>query len=328
MNWRFSRRRWLQAAASGTLSVCVPLLARSSAPSSSVWPIDWRVGDVRITKILDVVERFDAARAFPGVDLRVFDQEADWIKPWFYDPVAKAIIFSFHSYLLRTAGLTMIVDTSFGEDMPLRPEAHHGAWLANLAAAGVAPTDVDVVTCTHFHGDHVGWNTRYVEGAWRPTFPRARYLFSRPEVDSVISPTGSFSAPELAYRRAVYEQSIRPVLEAGVAEQIDGIREVAPGIRIVPAHGHTPGHQCVEIASRGQRAVLAGDILHNPIEVLHPEWSPMFDDDKAAAMAQRRRFVEAHCDADITIFAAHFSGPTAGRIVTVGGRRIFRTLAV
>jgi glyoxylase-like metal-dependent hydrolase (beta-lactamase superfamily II) len=118
------------------------------------------------------------------------------------------------------------------------------------------------------------------------------------------------------------------VLEAGFAEQIDGVREVTAAIRIVPAPGHTPGHQCVEIASRGQRAVLAGDILHNPIEVLHPEWSPIFDDDKAAAMAQRRRFVETHCDADVTIFAAHFSGPTAGRIVSVGGRRIFRPLAV
>jgi glyoxylase-like metal-dependent hydrolase (beta-lactamase superfamily II) len=285
------------------------------------FPQDWSFGNVRITKIVDVVEPFDAARAFPGAPLEVFEQQADWIPPYFYDPVHKAIIFSFHSYLLRAPGLTMIVDTGFGEDSPLRPQQHRGSWLSNLAAAGVTPADVNVVTCTHFHSDHIGWNTRQREGQWTPTFPNARYLFNRAEIDDVESRSRAD-----ARSLPAFQQSILPILQSSQVHRFDGDFAVSEEVRIVPTPGHTPGHQNVEIRSKGRRAVLAGDILHSPIEVLHPEWTNLFDEDKAAAMAQRVRFLDAHTDVDITIFAAHFAGPTAGRIVSDHGRRIFRTL--
>ena len=123
-----------------------------------------------------------------------------------------------------------------------------------------------------------------------------------------------------------YEQSIRPILESGRVLLLDGIHEVANGVRIVPSPGHSPGHQCIEITSRGRRAVLTGDLLHNPIEVRHPEWTKVFDQDKQAAREQRLRFLDAHTDVDITVLAAHFSGPTAGHVVGAGGARIFRTL--
>ena len=121
----------------------------------------------------------------------------------------------------------------------------------------------------------------------------------------------------------VYEQSILPVLQAGHVVRLDGGYDVAPGLRIVPSPGHSPGHQHVEVESRGQRAVLSGDLLHNPIEALHPEWTKLFDQDREAARATRTRFVDALTDADVTLFAAHFSGPTAGRIVTDRGARRF-----
>ncbi len=327
----YSRREWLALAASSAVSLglgrqaaaAFPGAASASAAQNGTIPGEWTFGKVRVTRVLDVVEPFDAARAYPGAPLEAFAENAAWLPRYFYDPEAKAIIFSFHSYLLRTRHLTMIVDTCWGEDTPLRKQQHHGRWLANLSAAGVRPEDVDVVTCTHFHSDHIGWNTRLRDGRWVPTFPRARHLFSRAEIDELEAGVKAGTANALSY-----EQSIRPILDSGRVIRLDGVHEVADGIRIVPSHGHTAGHQCVEIDSVGRRAVLSGDLLHNPIEVRHPEWVKLFDRDKQAAIAQRMRFLDAHTDVDITLLAAHFSGPTAGHIVSGNGGRVFRTLQV
>ncbi|MCU0761154.1 MAG: MBL fold metallo-hydrolase [Steroidobacteraceae bacterium] len=336
-----SRRHWLALAGAGAASLALPGCTAGSrtisAPAARViptgasgpvpasaggpWPIDWTVGDVRITKVLDVVEPFDAARAYPGAPLEAFAANADWLPAHFYDPARKAIIFSFHSYLVRTAGLTMIVDTCWGEDTPLRARQHHGRWLENLAAAGVRPEHVDVVTCTHFHADHVGWNTRLRDGRWVPTFPRARHLFNATEIAQLEASVEAGTTPP-----AVYEQSVQPVLQSGHVIRLDGGYDVARGVRIVPSPGHSPGHQHVEIASRGRRAVLSGDLVHNPIEIRHPEWTKVFDQDKGAARATRTRFIESHTDVDVTLFAAHFAGPTAGRIVSSSGGRRFRPL--
>jgi glyoxylase-like metal-dependent hydrolase (beta-lactamase superfamily II) len=288
-----------------------------------VYPSTWTFGDITVTKVVDLVEPFDAARAFPGAPLEEFDRNADWLVPNFYDPDKKAIIFSFHSYLVRTPRKIVIVDTCFGNEKSLGGQKRHGAWLENLAATGVRPEDVDAVICTHFHADHVGMNTRLRDGQWVPTFPKARYIFNRAEVEKVRL------RPQTQYGEGgVYSDSVLPAIAAGQVDLIDGDHPVTDGVRIVASPGHTIGHHSIELKSHGRRAVLAGDILHNPIEVLHPDWINVFDDDKQAAIAQRLTFLDAHTDADITVFAAHFGGPTAGHIVSVKGEgRRFRPLA-
>ena len=78
-----------------------------------------------------------------------------------------------------------------------------------LAAAGVHPEEVDYVMCTHLHGDHVGWNTKFEDGEWKPTFPNAKYLFSRKELEYWSS------IPEDGNHRQAYRDSVSPVIEAG-----------------------------------------------------------------------------------------------------------------
>ena len=326
---RLTRRDWLALCggtmAAATLPGCTLHQARARsvarANASGPWRQDWRIGDVRITKVVDTVEPFPAARAYPGAPLEAFAANADWLPPHFYDPDRQALIFSFHSYVVRLPGLTMLVDTCWGEDTPQRPGPHDGRWLENLAAAGLRAEDVDVVTCTHFHADHVGWNTRLRDGAWTPTFPRARHLFNAAEIDHLEAAVKAGTTPP-----RVYEQSILPVLQAGHVVRLDGGYDVAPGLRIVPSPGHSPGHQHVEVESRGQRAVLSGDLVHNAIEIRHPEWTKVFDGDKDAARATRTRFVDSLTDVDVTLMTAHFAGPTAGRVVSGQGGRRFKTL--
>ena len=295
--------------------------AVSRAKAQSAANKSWTFGDITVTKVVDLVEPFDAARAFPGAPLDELARNADWLAPDFYDLALKAILFSFHSYLVRAPHKTIIVDTCFGNEK-IRGKQRHGAWLENLAATGVKPEDVDTVICTHFHADHVGMNTQRMNDRWVPTFPTARYVFNRAEVDKLRLGKGS------PFDSGVYEESILPVIAAGQVDLIDGDHPITDGVRIVASPGHTVGHHSLAIRSKGQKAILAGDILHSPIEVLHPEWVNVFDDDKQAAMAQRVKFLDAYTDADVTIFPAHFGGATAGHIVTgKDGKRAWRPLA-
>jgi hypothetical protein len=85
------------------------------------------------------------------------------------------------TYLVKTPEHTIVIDTCVGNDKRREGSAlwhmRAGGYLDDLAAAGVTPEQVDFVVCTHLHVDHVGWNTRFVDGRWVPTFPRARYIF-------------------------------------------------------------------------------------------------------------------------------------------------------
>ncbi|MBM3515117.1 MAG: MBL fold metallo-hydrolase [Alphaproteobacteria bacterium] len=322
-----SRRHLLQGgavAALGAASFGRRSLAQS-APRSS-FPTSWTFGDVTITKVIDVIGPYDAAQAYPGAPIEAFEANADWLSPHFYNPATKAIIFSYHSYVVRTPKRILIVDTCIGNDKSRKRLAkfdmRKGPYLENLRAAGVRPEDVDFVTCSHFHSDHVGWNTRLERGRWVPTFPKAKYMFNKAEVDNVQSRVRTGTGDV-----ASYEDSILPILDSGQAEIIRGDAPIDASVTIVPSPGHTPGHQSVTINSRGKRAVLAGDILHSPMEVLYPEWICVFDQDKTHGIEGRKTFIEAHVDKDITVFAAHFDGPTAGKIVsTRRGGRMFKAL--
>src|SRR6185295_15252274 len=134
----------------------------------------------------------------------------------------------------------------------------------DLAKAGFAADDVDAVLCTHMHVDHVGWNTRLVDGAWRPTFSRARYLFGRTEYDH-------WQAAGDPGERQVIADSVQPVIDAGLADWVESDHAVTPEVRLEPTPGHTPGHVSVRIRSGGEEAVITGDLVHHPIQCCAPE---------------------------------------------------------
>jgi glyoxylase-like metal-dependent hydrolase (beta-lactamase superfamily II) len=288
----------------------------------------WMVGEATITKIVDMIDPFDAARAFPGADLSEFDKHLDWLAPYFYDPAEKAIILSMHSYLVRISGKTILIDTCVGNHKSRPPtlaswHMREGPWLDNLAQAGVQPEQIDYVMCTHLHGDHVGWNTRLENGRWVPTFPKARYIFHRKEIETVQA-----RLAQDGYNAPSYVDSVLPVLETKQADLVDTDHDFLPGVHVCQTPGHSPGHYCVELTSNKKRAVMSGDLIHNAVQIARPDWITTFCADKQAAVRQRTAFVDRHTDQDITLFAAHFGGPTAGLIVGVkGGGRKFQVSA-
>jgi glyoxylase-like metal-dependent hydrolase (beta-lactamase superfamily II) len=279
----------------------------------------WTFDKFKVEKVVEFqAALFEPAAIFPAATAAAIESHRHWLEPDLMDPVSKLLILSFHSFVVRTAQRTILVDTCGGNEKnrPEKPRYHMKQWpyLERLAAAGVAPEAVDIVLCTHLHVDHVGWNTRLRDGRWVPTFPRAKYLFGRAEwehwQEQAKRPGGKVEAH--------HEDSVLPVIEAGQAVFVETDHEVEQGIRLEPSPGHTPGHVCVHLTAGGREAVITGDMMHHALQVAEPDWSTCFCTDPAQATRTRRMFFERHAETDTLVLPIHFPAPTAGRIVRAG----------
>jgi glyoxylase-like metal-dependent hydrolase (beta-lactamase superfamily II) len=155
-----------------------------------------------------------------------------------------------------------------------------------------------------------------VDGRWVPTFPRARYLFSRTEFDHWMRLRKEGSTHHLGH---LYD-AIDPVVEAGLADFIPPDFHVTDEVSLFPTPGHTPGHVSVLIRSGAMEAVITGDMLHHPIQLVEPELQANFDEDVSQGALTRKTFVERFADTPTMIIGSHFCDPTSGWIVRDGKR--------
>jgi glyoxylase-like metal-dependent hydrolase (beta-lactamase superfamily II) len=232
-----------------------------------------------------------------------------WLYPHFVNEQDEMLL-SIHALLVETPTLRLVVDTCIGNDKPRnvmggRPLAT--PFLKDLADLGWSRDSVDVVICTHLHVDHVGWNTMLENGAWVPTFPKARYLFARPEL-------AHWNAEGDEEDKTILSDSVQPILDAGLAQLVELDHRISPEIRLIPTTGHTPGHVSVMIESEGQSAVITGDMSHHPCQFAHPDWSSSFDVDREASTATRQRMFAEWADQPILVIGTHYAAPTAGHV--------------
>ncbi len=279
----------------------------------------WKVGDTTITKITEIVfpEFSDVIpAATPDVVKKV-----KWLFPHFVTPEGM-LSMSIHSLIVDTPGATLIVDTCIGNGRnrdPLEVMSRLStSYLEDMIAAGYKPDGVDYVLCTHLHLDHVGWNTHLVNGKWVPTFPNASYLMDKKELDFFGSIDEKAEDDFLQVQRRVFEESMQPVLDAGLAKPVEGPAKVCEGVRLIATPGHTPGHCSVIIESKGESAMITGDFLHHPIQFNDPGLVSPFDVDNDAAVATRRRVFGEYADTPTLIMGTHLAGPTAGKLVRDG----------
>jgi glyoxylase-like metal-dependent hydrolase (beta-lactamase superfamily II) len=278
--------------------------------------LTWRIGRVTITRIveMELVTRWREDRPFIVEATPEALKSTPWLYPHFVNDEGSLLV-SIHALLVEAPGLRLVVDTCIGND---RNRAFLGGrslstpFLEHLAEAGWSREGVDKVLCTHLHVDHVGWNTMLEGGKWVPTFPNARYLIGKREYEH-------WNAEGEAEQQAILSDSIRPILDAGLAQLVEMDHVISPEIRLTPTTGHTPGHVSVLIESEGERAMITGDIMHHPVQIAHPDWAPSFDSDKKAAIATRRRVLGEVADEPILVIGTHFAAPTAGRVRRDGG---------
>jgi glyoxylase-like metal-dependent hydrolase (beta-lactamase superfamily II) len=277
------------------------------------------IGDVTITSI---VEREGPWRKpedmFPAYDPEVGKRHLAEMDPVVFDPASGKMYITYQTFVVRTPRHTVLVDTCTGEnkgypapmDFPKQP------WLDNFRLAGLRFEDITHVFCTHLHIDHCGWNTVLRDGRWVPTFPNAKYIFHKDEYAYWEEATKREENPP----GNVWRYNCLPVVEAGQALLVDDAFELDETFTLTPTPGHAPCHCCVNIRSRGQKAVVTGDMMHHALQCREPDWSTIFDVDPNQAAQSRRNFLGSVAGTDTLLLPIHFPNPTVGRVEADGDR--------
>jgi glyoxylase-like metal-dependent hydrolase (beta-lactamase superfamily II) len=217
-----------------------------------------------------------------------------------------SIELSLGGFLVRTGDRVVLVDAGAGR---IDNERYHGGrLLEGLAALGVSPDDVTDVVFTHLHFDHVGWATQ--KGT--VVFPRATYRCHAADWDHfVVGP-----APE-----AGSVKKLSPLADR--LETFGDDAAPAPGITVRHAPGHTPGSAVIVVADGAERALLLGDVVHCPVELMEDEWEAVMDVDPTLARRTRETLARELEGTDVPVAAAHFPGLRFGRVLAGTGRRLW-----
>ena len=272
----------------------------------------WEVGDVRITSIVEMELPLPVELVLPrGTAGSVLAQP--WLRPDFATDDG-LIHLRIQLLVVESRGRRIAIDTCVGNDKDRTTEFFHHMqlpFLDDMVAAGFPPESIDTVVCTHLHQDHVGWNTRWVDGEWVPTFPNARYLIGRIESEH-------WDAYGIHEDGDVYGDSVRPVIEAGLVDLVEFGHRVTDEVVMEPTPGHSPGHQSVHIISGGAQALITGDVMHHPLQCADPDLESGFDSDVEAARATRRALLARYAGTDVLVIGTHFGGRGAGHLVADG----------
>ena len=269
----------------------------------------WQIGDIKVTRIVEM-EVVGGSRFILPDATRDACLPYSWMQPHFMDDSGN-LVMSIHALVIEVGERRIIVDTCIGNDK----ERSIPNWsnlqtnfLKDMENIGYPVESIDTVLCTHLHVDHVGWNTRLVNGEWVPTFENARYLIGEDEWaywDTNEDPTSYGN---------VMDDSVRPVIEAGLVDLVSTSEKIAPCIRLESTPGHTPGHVSVLLESRGEEAVITGDCIHHPCQITRTDWCSSADYDKDQGRATREKFLERLVETNVLVIGTHFATPTAGHI--------------
>lgn len=276
------------------------------------------IGSVALQRVEEL--RIPNSIAYFTDDAQLVDAHRHWLAPHFLDDEGRFDLV-FQSWIFESEGRVVLVDPCTGNGKP-HPVPFFDMldvpFIERMGESGYRPEDVDFVVCTHLHHDHCGWNTRLRDGKWLPTFPNARYIMQRAEYERWGPLRDRF--PAFVYNEGVFERSVQPVVEAGLAELISGSHRLAPGLTAEPAPGHTIGHQMLHLVSAGRHALFTGDCFHHPIQLVEPSlpFGDAEDQDQVARM--RRQLVEMSAELDALLIAAHLPAPYAVRARKENGR--------
>jgi glyoxylase-like metal-dependent hydrolase (beta-lactamase superfamily II) len=287
---------------------------------ATTYPVQrWQVGAARITRVVEAEGPTPGSFLYADATPEKLLQHA-WLRPHFLTAEGM-LISSIHAFVIESQGKFIVVDTCIGNDKPRAVKnwnMRKGRFLEDLAEAGFPPEFVTTVLCTHLHVDHVGWNTILREGRWVPTFPNARYLIGRREWEY-------WSQAKDELDKAIQDDSVRPIVDAGLADLVEPDHRITSEVFLEPTPGHTPGHVSVRISSQGSEAVITGDLMHHPVQCGEPGWANRYDVDPEAARATRRAFLEKYRDGRVLVLGTHFATPTGGYVK--GDRSAYRFVA-
>lgn len=254
------------------------------------------LGQFQVQKLTEKTLVFPAAKLLPGAEA--------------IEAGVGELAVSVHSWLVETAGAKIIVDTGIGNHkrrVQTVFNEQNSDFLERLEAAGFGRNEVTHVLLTHLHGDHVGWNTILEDGRWIPTFPNATYIMPRASIDHLETTSDDPLMP-------LYLDSVKPVIASGQAMLIEPEVEPLQGFRYISTPGHTRDHCSILLQTADRAGLFAGDVMHHPLQVQHPELNSVFCADAEAARQARLKVLGFAADSHALYFSSHFGSSSVGEV--------------
>ena len=258
------------------------------------------VGSIQIDPVVDGCFPMKPTELFVGTTEDGWAPHADLL-----DDQGR-IRFTTGGFLIRHAGRVVLVDLGVGPAPDRAVDYGGGRFMQSLARLGVESDDVTDVVLTHLHYDHIGW----AAPAGAPTFGRATYRCHGADWDHFVNRSPGLEKEMLTGAEDRFELWF-------------GDGTILPGVDVRSAPGHTPGSTVVVLSSGPARAVLLGDVVHCPVELVDDEWEGIYDMDPALARRTRLALVREYEGGRVPLAAAHFPELQFGRLLPGQGRRMW-----
>jgi glyoxylase-like metal-dependent hydrolase (beta-lactamase superfamily II) len=278
----------------------------------------YRVGDARVSRVVEtVLSTLTPEVVYPEWDASALEAHAAVLRRGRgLDQTGEHLLLNVNTWVVEIDGKTFLIDTGIGngKSRPFNSVFHqlNNPYLERLASLGIHPEEVDYVLMTHLHVDHVGWNTRLVDGRWLPTFPNARYVYPKTEREF-------YETPQAESRRMIFDDSVAPIIDANLAEEIPSTRtEYLDGFVFHPTPGHSTGHMSISLNSRGVEALFTGDVAHHPVQVYKPHWNSVFCAEQDKAAQSREWAFNYGVRLEAIMFTPHFPESSVGTIKRLG----------
>ena len=272
-----------------------------------------QVGRYEILPVLDGEARFQPTLAFAGTT------EADWAPHRALLDADGMLPLTLGGFLLRggAAGRVVLIDVGIGARQigSGLGALGGGRFLESLAGHGLAPGDITDVVFSHLHFDHTGWAS--VDG--KPVFANATYRCDPRDWAYWITDPPKTATGELRPTTVLQKELLEAVADRVEPWTVDG--PLLPGVNVMHAPGHTPGSAIMVVSDGDARALLLGDVVHCPVELLESEWGGLGDVDPALAKQTRNALARELEGKETPISAAHFPGMQFGRLLSAEGRR-------
>ena len=305
MKFKHATIRQAIAAALAFTTLAAPMLVLAEAPMAKSQAPGWyrmKLGSFEVTALSDGTVTLPVDKLLSNVKPTTVEQLL--ARSYLKAPVETSV----NGYLVNTGSKLVLIDVGaaglFGPTL--------GKLVANLKASGYTPEQVDEIYITHMHPDHVGGlmdgsKLAFPNATVRAHIKEGEFWLSRINLDKAPAEGKGFFQGAMA--------SLNPYVAAGKLKSFDGETELVPGIRAIPAAGHTPGHTIYAVESQGEKLVVWGDLMHvAAVQFVQPSVTIAFDNDpKAAAPARVKNYADA-AKKGYFVAVTHVSFPGIGQL--------------
>lgn len=290
----------------------------------------YQIGDVRITRIHEYSgPTHDPKFLLPDMTPDQLIANQSWMVPNHWIPAMNKLILTVQLWVVQAGDQIIVVDTGVGNDKPREGMARMNRLntlvLEWLEAAGAPAEKVTHVVNTHLHMDHIGWNTRWLDNRWTPTFPNARYYLPKDDFDFCMA--GKNKEQALDVFGAAIDDSIKPLVEHGLVQLIKPGEEIADCLQVEDASGHSPGQVAFRVRSGGEQAMFCGDVFHNPMQIVQPDINSGYCIWPDKARQTRKTMLEDLAQSGALLLPVHFGQPYAGYVRREQGGYRFEPVA-